>query len=281
MSTVLESLSILAQVDTALAWKSQAAISLLIHRVRGLNAQLPPQVGFLISPINVTGAVLDDCLRTLYTASDGELTPLRAAMENSIFTRFRVLPYVQSLPNEELPCHTYLIQVTKNLDYSLHFYSYVWTRPLVQLSQDQNFEARLLGPGNLSPKDCFLLVLICRRHALSYVQLFPNAPLIPESGDRRNTHVKAYVESCGRVQHTSQIKTFLNIGRKLLAIERDLDCPGISLIMFLNVRSLDLMQARDIYQMIQLLGLFGQFSLITKPAYRLSSDIHVYQKRYN
>ncbi|EED20950.1 hypothetical protein TSTA_081830 [Talaromyces stipitatus ATCC 10500] len=260
MSTVSESLSILAQVDIALAWKSQAAISLLVHRVRGLDAQLLPQVWFPISPINVTGAVLDDCLRTLYTASDEELMPFRATMEYSIFTRFRVLPYVHSLlPNEDLPCHTYLTNVAENLAYRLYFYSSIWTRSLVQLSRAQNNGAPLLGSRNLSPEDCFRLVIISRRHALRYVQLFPDAPLIPESSDRRHTHVNA----------------------KLLAIERGLDCPGISLIMFLDVRELLDMRARDIYQMIQLLGLFGRFPEVTKAACGLSSDLHIYQKDYD
>jgi hypothetical protein len=283
MSTVSESLSILTQVDTALAWESQSAISLLIHRVRCLDAHILPQVWFPIPPyaleINVTGAILQDCLQTLYSASDGELMPFRAAMEVWIFTRFRILPYVQSLPNEDLPCQIYLIQVTKNLDYTLRFYRYVWSRLLVELSHGHASEALLLGSGNLRPTDSFVLVIVCRYHALRYVQLFPDAPLVPESGDRRNTHVKAYVESCGHVKNLSQIKTFLNIGRKLLAIERGLDCPGIALVMFLSVQSLAQMQARDIYQMIQLLGLFGRFPSVTRTACWLSSDLQIYQEQ--
>lgn len=207
--------------------------------------------------------------------------PFRAATEDRIFTRFQVLSYVLPLPpNEDLPCHIYLTEVAQNLEYCLYFYSCIWTRSLVQLSRAQNIGAPLLAYRELSPEDYFRLVIICRRHALRYVQLFPNTPLIPESGDRRITHVNEYVDSCDRVQNRSQIKDFLNIGRKLLAIERGLDCPGISLIMFLNVQRLLRMTARDIYQMIQLLGLFGQFPTVTEAACGLSSDLHIYQKQY-
>lgn len=280
MSTVSESLSILAKVDITLAWKSQAAISLLIHRIRALDAPSSPQLWFSISPIDVTEAVLVDCLRSLYIASDQELMPFRAAVEDWIIRRFRVLPYVRWLPNGDLPCHTFLIEVAKDVEYSLYFYSYVWTQTVAQ-SRGHEIEALLLGSANLSPEDCFLLVLVCRRHALRYVELFPDAPLISDSRDRRNTHVKVYVESCGVVQKSNHINTVLNIGRKLLAMEKALDCPGISLAMFRHIRFLETMLAQDIQQMIQLLGLFGQFPRVTEAGHGLSLNLQVYQKRYN
>lgn len=279
MSTVPESMSILARVDKVLAWKSQAAISLLIHRVRRLDAPFP-QLWFSISPIDVTGADLENCLRNLYSASDEELLPFRDKMWSWIIERFQILPYVRLLPNEDLPCYTYLIEVANDVEYSLYFYSSVWTQTLAR-SRSHEIEALLLGSGNLSPEGCFMFVLVCRRHALKYVELFPDVPLIPESGDRRHTHVNAYVKICGVVQNPKHIKTFLNIGRKLLAIERALDCPGISLAMFRKVRFLERMLAQDIYQMIQLLGLFGQFPTVMHAGHGLSPDLRVYQKRYN
>jgi hypothetical protein len=280
MSKVTESLSVLVQVSSEVAWKSQAAISLLIHRVRALRTQPSPQWDSALTNsihVDVTEDSLKQCLQTLYMTSDVELSYLRPVLESHIFGRFQTLPYVRSL-SKDLPCEAYLVEVEKGLEYSHFFFSYVWTGLLVEPTRDLRKVLQL--SRSPSPVDLFLFVIGCRHHALGYRLSFPDAPLISERGEELDTHIRAYIETCDCQLPLRRIITVLGIGRKLLAIETNLECPGISLAMFLTIRTLGQMQVRDIFQLIQLIGTFGQFPSILKAGHTLDSQLEIYQERY-
>jgi hypothetical protein len=109
--------------------------------------------------------------------------------------------------------------------------------------------------------------------------MFPSVTLVPDSGDRHNTFITQYVNACGPVEN-QLVQKALKFGRKLLALEDALECPGISLVFSLLLQQLNHLHSRDIHQLIAILGLFAQFPQVVGLGHRLTPDVHVYQRRF-
>lgn len=277
-----EPLQVLSDLTDELAWKFQAPISLLVHRIRYLETQpQPPQVWVpREEQAQVSDKMVERCLKLLFDMSDNGLQQYQVVMMDRVLPRFRLLPYVRNMPSGLLPCQAFLASVVQRLHDIAEFYSYVWTRNITALSRSQDPQMQALKlPPHPSHDHVFVYVIGCRHHGISYKTMFPGATLVPDSGDRQNTSVAQYEKACGLVEN-QLIRKALKFGRKLLALEEALDCPGISLVFSLLLQQLNHLHSRDIHQLIATLVFFARFPHVVRLGHDLTPDVLVYQRRF-
>jgi hypothetical protein len=278
---------ILYQLSDSVAWRWQAPISLVIHRFLNFPAQTwTPQEKKRsqnqIKDREVSEEVIGFCLRFLYNLPAEEFQPHQAAIFHHLYPRFRVLPSVRSLQQGLMQYQKFLIHLCEDFNHIESFCGNVWTHLILRLRKrgDPRVQA-LKVPQDPSREDMFTYVVGCRHHGIEYRKRFPDSPPIPEDGDRCAGQFKTYIDACGLDRNEEHItRKALKIGRKLLAIEEALECPGISLVMILIIRELDQMKALEIHKLIALLSFFQQFPKIVKLGRVLSPEMRTYQNRF-